>query len=263
MKSNPRRGAPPAPTAAGGPATIGHDGSAALHGRLLNVSRMATIGEIAAGVAHELNQPLTAIANYAHACERLLARPGTDPADLHEALRQITAQTIRAADIVRRLRALAYGHPSEHVPVGINFPRRHELRLESLSFTHITDRSRDQGAVRRHGTEAYLDRELRAIAAPGEQRQPGAHRPQTRGTDVVTAMLDMAGAKSFRHQLFERLPDQLVVAVTEQHSGLPVGETDDPAAVDHDQRVGRRIERIACQFAGERLHGEAPVYRPG
>ncbi|HXI67373.1 MAG TPA: hypothetical protein VNH41_05505, partial [Steroidobacteraceae bacterium] len=32
---------------------------AALHGRLLNVSRMATIGEMAAGVAHELNQPLT------------------------------------------------------------------------------------------------------------------------------------------------------------------------------------------------------------
>ena len=36
---------------------------ATLHGRLLNVSRMATIGEMAAGVAHELNQPLTAIAN--------------------------------------------------------------------------------------------------------------------------------------------------------------------------------------------------------
>ena len=48
---------------------------AALHGRLLNVSRMATIGEMAAGVAHELKQPLTAIANYAHACARLLSRP--------------------------------------------------------------------------------------------------------------------------------------------------------------------------------------------
>ena len=35
----------------------------ALHGRMLQVSRLATIGEMAAGVAHELNQPLTAIAN--------------------------------------------------------------------------------------------------------------------------------------------------------------------------------------------------------
>jgi two-component system sensor kinase FixL len=93
---------------------------AALHGRLLNVSRMATIGEMAAGVAHELNQPLTAIANYAHACERLLSRPQTDPADLSEALRQITVQTSRAADILRRLRALARSQRAEHAPASIN-----------------------------------------------------------------------------------------------------------------------------------------------
>src|SRR5689334_11718852 len=80
---------------------------AALHGRLLNVSRMATIGEMAAGVAHELNQPLTAIANYAHACDRLLSQPHPDLGDLRDALRQIHVQTMRAADILRRLRALA------------------------------------------------------------------------------------------------------------------------------------------------------------
>src|SRR5215469_149222 len=93
---------------------------AALHGRLLNVSRMATIGEMAAGVAHELNQPLTAIANYAHACERLLSRPQTDPADLCEALRQIAVQTARAADILRRLRALARSQRSAHAPANLN-----------------------------------------------------------------------------------------------------------------------------------------------
>src|SRR5579863_2053791 len=96
------------------------DPLAVLHGRLLNVSRMATIGEMAAGVAHELNQPLTAIANYAHACERLLARPGSDPADVREALRQIAAQTTRAADIIRRLRALARSQQAEHTPVAVN-----------------------------------------------------------------------------------------------------------------------------------------------
>jgi two-component system sensor kinase FixL len=75
---------------------------------------------MAAGVAHELNQPLTAIANYAHACERLLARPGADPAELREALRQITAQTTRAADIIRRLRTLARGRQAERLPVAVN-----------------------------------------------------------------------------------------------------------------------------------------------
>jgi two-component system sensor kinase FixL len=75
---------------------------------------------MAAGVAHELNQPLTAIANYAHACERLLGRPGTDPSELREALHQIAAQTTRAADIIRRLRTLARSRQAEHAPVGVN-----------------------------------------------------------------------------------------------------------------------------------------------
>jgi two-component system sensor kinase FixL len=112
---------PPVAGAAAAPVSIAvHEPSAALHGRLLNVSRMATIGEMAAGVAHELNQPLTAIANYAQACDRLLARPLSDPAELREALRQITAQTARAADIIRRLRALARSHQSERVQAGVN-----------------------------------------------------------------------------------------------------------------------------------------------
>jgi C4-dicarboxylate-specific signal transduction histidine kinase len=113
--------APSAETAREGKAGAAeHDPPATLHGRLLNVSRMATIGEMAAGVAHELNQPLTAIANYAQACDRLLAHPITDPSDLREALRQITAQTARAADIIRRLRTLARSHQGERTPASVN-----------------------------------------------------------------------------------------------------------------------------------------------
>lgn len=93
---------------------------AALHGRLLQVSRMATIGEMAAGVAHELNQPLTAIANYAQACSRLLQNPATNPAELQQALAEITAQAARAADIIRRLRELARSRQSERLPVSVN-----------------------------------------------------------------------------------------------------------------------------------------------
>src|SRR5215831_13654928 len=106
------------PSATDDPAA--REAPAGLHGRLLNVSRMATIGEMAAGVAHELNQPLTAIANYAHACERLLARPQADIEDVREALRQITVQTTRAADILARLRALARSQRAEHAPASLN-----------------------------------------------------------------------------------------------------------------------------------------------
>lgn len=78
-----------------------------MHGRMLQVSRLATLGEMAAGVAHELNQPLTAIANYAQACDRLLGRPGPDLDEIRTALREIAGQAVRAGDILRRLRSLA------------------------------------------------------------------------------------------------------------------------------------------------------------
>ena len=79
---------------------------AALHGRLLQVSRMATIGEMAAGVAHELNQPLTAIANYAQACSRLLARPGADTSEMQQALTEIGPGAIAADHVPLLVKAL-------------------------------------------------------------------------------------------------------------------------------------------------------------
>ena len=57
----------------------------------MHVSRLATIGEMSAGVAHELNQPLTAIATYAQACIRLLDRGEPSLADVRDAMQQIAA----------------------------------------------------------------------------------------------------------------------------------------------------------------------------
>ncbi len=91
-----------------------------LHGRMLHVSRLATIGEMAAGIAHELNQPLTAIANYAQACDRLLARPNPELGELRPALREIAAQAVRAGEIIRRVRTLARSQPVERSPADIN-----------------------------------------------------------------------------------------------------------------------------------------------
>lgn len=91
-----------------------------LHGRILDVSRLATVGEMAAGIAHELNQPLTAIANYAQACERLLERPQVDLADFRTAFREITAQAVRAAEILRRLRSLTTSAAAERMRADIN-----------------------------------------------------------------------------------------------------------------------------------------------
>ncbi len=73
---------------------------------MLHASRMATMGEMAAGIAHELNQPLTAIANYAQASDRLLARSDPALSELRSAMHEISSQALRAGDIIRKLRLL-------------------------------------------------------------------------------------------------------------------------------------------------------------
>ena len=77
--------------------------------RLLHVSRMATMGEMAAGIAHELNQPLAAITNYAHASDHLLGAQQPDVLEIRTAVREISAQALRAGEIIRKLRHLV-GH---------------------------------------------------------------------------------------------------------------------------------------------------------
>lgn len=89
--------------------------------RLTRVARLASMGEMATGVAHELNQPLTAITTYARACERYLAMPEPDFAELKEAVREIGAEGLRAGRIIDRLRQLVRGdEPTELVPIDLN-----------------------------------------------------------------------------------------------------------------------------------------------
>ena len=76
-----------------------------LQSELIHVSRLTAMGTMASTLAHELNQPLTAIATYAEAVGPLI--DSEDPEDremLHEVFQDMAAQSIRAGAIVRRLR---------------------------------------------------------------------------------------------------------------------------------------------------------------
>ncbi|MGQ0429752.1 MAG: PAS domain S-box protein [Gammaproteobacteria bacterium] len=74
--------------------------------RLAEVARLGAMANMAANIAHEVNQPLAAISTYALACERLLAAPDADVAEVRRALRRIAEQALRAGDCIRHMREL-------------------------------------------------------------------------------------------------------------------------------------------------------------
>jgi two-component system sensor kinase FixL len=71
---------------------------------MVNVSRLSTMGEMAAAMAHELNQPLTAIANYGAASIRLLEQSAANIDEVKEVLQEIVDQAHRAGEVIRRTR---------------------------------------------------------------------------------------------------------------------------------------------------------------
>jgi len=79
---------------------------------LAHVARLTTMGEIASGLAHELSQPLAAIATSTGASLRMLRKLPGLPAEAIEALEQVAAQAERAGGVIRGLRAfMARGEP--------------------------------------------------------------------------------------------------------------------------------------------------------
>jgi two-component system sensor kinase FixL len=76
-----------------------------LQSELAHMSRFSAMGEMASTLAHELNQPLTAIVSYLNGCRRLLERgAGANPEMLHDGLERAAEQALRAGQIIRRLR---------------------------------------------------------------------------------------------------------------------------------------------------------------
>lgn len=81
-------------------------GSEAILNRLLEISRISALAEMASGIAHELNQPLGAIATFSQAGDRLLNRPEPLVARALDVFRQINTEALSAGEGIRRIRRL-------------------------------------------------------------------------------------------------------------------------------------------------------------
>lgn len=83
---------------------------------LAHVSRVTTLGELAASIAHEVNQPLTGIVTYGGACLRWINRPEPDLGEARHAVENMIAEGLRASEVIRRIRALARKDDSRRQP---------------------------------------------------------------------------------------------------------------------------------------------------
>jgi len=75
-----------------------------LQAEVVHISRLSAMGEMASALAHELNQPLSAIANYMNGAKRLIERAERSDPRVAEAIEKASEQALRAGDIIRRLR---------------------------------------------------------------------------------------------------------------------------------------------------------------
>lgn len=111
--------------------------------QLLRVQRVITVGEMASTLAHELNQPLAALVNYAAAARALAAQGKVEL--LGDSLAALSTQALRAADIVGRIRRWVRQHPEAREPCDLNAAVDQSLALLL------------RAEARRHGVAVRLD----------------------------------------------------------------------------------------------------------
>ncbi len=96
---------------------------------LARVARTTIMGELAASIAHEVNQPLTAVVTNANACLRWLDRAAPNLDKAREAAQRIVRDGNRGSEVIGRIRALLKKEPPQKTPVNVNELIREIARL--------------------------------------------------------------------------------------------------------------------------------------
>lgn len=108
-----------------------------------HAARVSMLGELTASIAHEVNQPLAAIAANGEAGLRWLARPEPDVVEVRELTKRIVADARRAADVISRIRDMAVRRAPVHTPLSIDevirealLFLRHEVQARGVLITY-------------------------------------------------------------------------------------------------------------------------------
>ncbi|HWX26338.1 MAG TPA: PAS domain S-box protein [Steroidobacteraceae bacterium] len=149
------------------------------HDALLRVTRLSTMGELSASIAHEVNQPLSAIVANGIACQRLLAAATPDLEEAKEAVGDIISDGRRASTVLARIRQLAKKSVPERVSVDINSAISEVLSLtrQELQRSGITAR-------------AELDPNLPSVLADRVQVQQVVLNLVMNGIEAMRGVID-------------------------------------------------------------------------
>jgi signal transduction histidine kinase len=230
---------------------------------LAHIGRVSAMGELTASLAHELNQPLTAILSNAQAAEAMLAADPVDLQKIREIVSDIVADDKRAGDVIRRLRALVKKGDLERVSLDLNqvvnevvWLVRNDaiLRNVSMSLELAADLPRVLGD-RVQLQQVVLNLVLNGLEAMGE---PGAGdrtlviRTLRDGDALVSVGVEDSGI-GFDEQSRDRMFDPLYTTKT---AGLGMGLAIVRTIVEAH---GGRLEAINNLNDGATVHFTLPV----
>jgi C4-dicarboxylate-specific signal transduction histidine kinase len=182
----------------------------ALQNELAHVLRVTTMGELAASIAHEVNQPLAAIVANANACQRWLGADPPDGAEAEASLRRIVRDGERASEIVKRIRGFVKkGSPQTAAPEDLN-------DLVDEVFVLVRD------ASNRHQVEIHSDltRGLPTVNADRVQLQQVVLNLVMNAIDAMRGVTD--GPRRLTVRTHTEDPGQVVVSISD--TGVGVGE---------------------------------------
>jgi PAS domain S-box-containing protein len=174
---------------------------------LARATRLTTMGELAASIAHEINQPLGAIINNGNACKRFLAISPLDLDEIKDGIEEIVRDGRRASEVLSRIRAMLKSSAPERVQVDVN----HEI-AEVLELT--------RHELQRHGVSVQTDlhSNLPSIPADRVQLQQVVLNLVMNGIDAMRTVTDRSRILTVQSQLDDRR--NIVVNVADSGVGL-------------------------------------------
>jgi PAS domain S-box-containing protein len=179
--------------------------------RLSRAIQTATVGEFAAAIAHEVNQPLAAVVANGQACLRWLAAQPPGMAKAHEAAERIVRDGKEAGEVVRRIRALFKQAGAEKIELDLN-----EVVGEVL---HLL---KGETARRRVAVETDLGQGLALVAGDRVQLQQLVFNLLLNGIEAMDAVVDRPKKLS----IASKQPSQETVLVEVRDSGTGVKDPD-------------------------------------